>query len=137
MALRQNKPCRSKTCTAITRNANGYCDAHQRESSNWSKRDDRSGSTTARGYGHKWRLLRDQVLKRDLYLCQCCKRAGRVSEAKEVDHIIAKAHGGSDHLRNLEALCRDCHKAKTAHEQRGTSPAWGRGEVKSSKGRDT
>jgi 5-methylcytosine-specific restriction protein A len=117
MALRPNKPCRSRGCGALTRSPNGYCDAHQGEVSNWSKRPDRAGSTTARGYGHKWRQLREQVLKRDQFLCQCCARAGRVSEASEVDHIVAKAHGGTDAPGNLEAICVDCHKAKTARER--------------------
>ena len=32
----------------------------------------------------------------------------------EVDHIIALEHGGSNHIDNLVALCRDCHGKKTA-----------------------
>jgi 5-methylcytosine-specific restriction enzyme A len=33
-----------------------------------------------------------------------------------VDHITSKAKGGSDDLENLQAICDDCHKAKTADE---------------------
>jgi len=32
----------------------------------------------------------------------------------EVDHVIALEHGGSNHVSNLVALCRDCHGKKTA-----------------------
>ena len=34
----------------------------------------------------------------------------------EVDHIIRLEHGGSNHIDNLVALCRDCHGKKTAFE---------------------
>jgi hypothetical protein len=34
----------------------------------------------------------------------------------EVDHKIRLEHGGSNHVDNLEALCRDCHGRKTAME---------------------
>jgi hypothetical protein len=32
----------------------------------------------------------------------------------EVDHVIALEHGGSNHIDNLVAICRDCHGKKTA-----------------------
>jgi len=34
----------------------------------------------------------------------------------EVDHKIRLEHGGSNHVDNLVALCRDCHGQKTAIE---------------------
>jgi len=34
----------------------------------------------------------------------------------EVDHKIRLEHGGSNHIDNLVALCRDCHGKKTAIE---------------------
>ncbi|EHS1339913.1 HNH endonuclease, partial [Escherichia coli] len=37
--------------------------------------------------------------------------------AKTVDHIIPKAHGGTDADCNLQSLCWPCHKAKTARER--------------------
>lgn len=46
-----------------------------------------------------------------------CQRAGVVREAKTVDHIIPKAHGGTDADNNLQSLCWPCHKAKTARER--------------------
>jgi hypothetical protein len=34
----------------------------------------------------------------------------------EVDHTVRLEHGGSNHVDNLIALCRDCHGKKTAIE---------------------
>ena len=34
----------------------------------------------------------------------------------EVDHIMRLEHGGTNHIDNLVALCRDCHGKKTAIE---------------------
>jgi 5-methylcytosine-specific restriction endonuclease McrA len=34
----------------------------------------------------------------------------------EVDHKIRLEHGGSNHIDNLVALCRDCHGKKTTIE---------------------
>lgn len=49
-------------------------------------------------------------------LCVHCMKAGRVTEATEVDHIIALANGGKDNESNLQSLCAECHKAKTADD---------------------
>jgi 5-methylcytosine-specific restriction protein A len=39
--------------------------------------------------------------------------------ASEVDHIIPKAQDGTDDFDNLQAICTDCHKAKTKAETSG------------------
>jgi 5-methylcytosine-specific restriction protein A len=72
-----------------------------------------------RGYGYEWVKLRHIVLDRDMYLCQPCYRNGRPTPAKQVDHIIPKAQDGTDDLENLQAICNDCHKAKTQAEATG------------------
>jgi len=74
------------------------------------------GSRHARGYGTRWEKLRRAILRRDGGLCQPCRRAGRLTEATAVDHIVARTHGGSDDEGNLQAICDDCHRAKTARE---------------------
>lgn len=68
--------------------------------------------------GRPWRRLRDAVLKRDRYLCQCqqCKADKRVTLAEEVDHIIPISEGGTDDMKNLQAINAQCHKVKTAKE---------------------
>ena len=74
------------------------------------------GSRHERGYGAQWQKARLVILARDLYLCQPCKTQGRTTPAKQVDHIKPKASGGTDDHDNLQAICEDCHKAKTARE---------------------
>lgn len=58
-----------------------------------------------------WKKKRKEVLRRDHYECQRCKRNHKVSKATTVHHI--------KHLKehpelaldddNLESLCSDCH----------------------------
>ena len=86
--------------------------------SNWS-----SESRHKRGYGSGWDKLRVIVLRRDNGLCQCTECQGgkiRVTPATEVDHIIPKAKGGTDHLDNLQAINSECHKIKTTKENGGS-----------------
>ena len=68
------------------------------------------GSSAARGYGYRWRKIRERILKRDMYLCQACLRKNRATPATEVHHIKAKAQGGTDDQDNLEASCSPCHR---------------------------
>ncbi len=67
------------------------------------------------------------VLSGMLSVCVCCNvtkacvsyvcvPVWRVKR-KTVDHIIPKAHGGTDADSNLQSLCWPCHKAKTARER--------------------
>jgi hypothetical protein len=46
--------------------------------------------------------------------CGQCKK--QLPAWFEVDHKIRLEHGGSNHVDNLVALCRDCHGRKTAME---------------------
>ena len=73
-----------------------------------------------RGYDSRWVRLRKLVIARDKGLCQACLRQGYVSEGTECDHILPRAKGGEDELSNLQMLCKDCHKAKTARDDRET-----------------
>jgi len=82
------------------------------------------GSRHARGYGSRWVKLRERILKRDRYLCQCPDCEGgrkRVRVASEVDHIVPKAKGGTDAERNLRAVATDCHR-KLTMLQTGKTP---------------
>lgn len=112
------RPCRHFGCANLvtSREQRGFCDEHAAQRSNWTKRQDRSGSTTQRGYGYTWQKLRQQILKRDGYLCVLCRQANRYVSATDVDHITSKAKGGSDDPSNLQSLCKPCHQAKTANE---------------------
>lgn len=68
--------------------------------------------------GRPWRRKREAVMKRDQYLCQHCKKQGRITEATEMDHIVNVAEGGTDEESNLQALCTPCHDAKSQAEAR-------------------
>lgn len=114
MPARTPKACRKQGCRNVTTDRSGYCDEHQ--TCGW-QRHQKGKTSSQRGYGSAWRKLREVVLKRDGYLCQSCLKQGRYVTANTVDHIIAKAHGGSDELSNLQSLCDACHKAKTARER--------------------
>ena len=49
-------------------------------------------------------------------LCVHCKRQGRITAAREVDHVIALCNGGPDDETNLQSLCIACHKVKTLQD---------------------
>ena len=47
----------------------------------------------------------------------CCKKCKKQLPAWfEVDHVKRLEYGGTNHVDNLEALCRECHGRKTAME---------------------
>ena len=68
--------------------------------------------SSKRGYGYQWRQLRKLVFARSPLCVRCA------APATDVDHIIAKSHGGTDSLDNLQTLCHSCHALKTWHEDR-------------------
>lgn len=74
------------------------------------------GTRHERGYGAAWDRLRKSILRRDRYLCQPCERIGRTTPAREVDHIIPKAKGGTDDPGNCESICPEHHLQKTLRE---------------------
>ena len=71
----------------------------------------------------RYRRNRALVIARDK-VCQPCKREGRPAAIYEVDHIVSirewyssgrPAHECSG-LANLQGICLDCHRRKTAEE---------------------
>lgn len=74
------------------------------------------GSRHERGYDNRWAKIAEQV-KREEPLCRPCHKRGIARATTQVDHIVPKAKGGSDDRANLQGICDDCHKAKTAREQ--------------------
>lgn len=118
MPQRTPRPCRA--CGTLTTNKSCLCDTHKHNG--W-ERHQAGLSRHQRGYGSDWDKLRIKILHRDRHLCQSCLRGGIASAASIVDHIVPKAHGGTDAPENLEAICRDCHAKKTATERiRGVKP---------------
>ena len=63
----------------------------------------------------RWQYVRRQVFERDGWRCLRCGRAGRL----ECDHVLPLDRGGDPwDMANLQTLCRICHIAKTAAENR-------------------
>lgn len=70
------------------------------------------------------RKTRQEALKRSQMLCEAIGErygldAGKrcnmpLSYGVDFDHIIADSHGGDNSLDNCAAICRKCHKHKTA-----------------------
>jgi 5-methylcytosine-specific restriction protein A len=82
-----------------------------------------------RGYGSGWQKRRArQLLRHPAYQW---RRAGDRTlcgrQATEVDHVRPKVYGGSDDPSNLQSLCGEHHRAKTASEGRSAlsrPPRW-------------
>lgn len=118
MPARAKRPCRHKGGAAITNDVSGYCDQHRQQHAGDGWRNYQVGkSRQERGYGRSWEIIRERILQRDQFLCQNHRRQKIAKKATSVDHIIPKAHGGTDDDSNLESLCWECHRAKTARER--------------------
>ncbi|EPY4939357.1 HNH endonuclease [Klebsiella variicola] len=118
MPPRAKRPCRHRGCTAVTNDVSGFCEIHRQQHAGDGWRNYQPGKTRQeRGYGRPWEIKRARIMKRDKYLCQNCRRDGIATKASSVDHIIPKAHGGTDDDFNLESLCWNCHSKKTATER--------------------
>lgn len=74
-----------------------------------------TAGATPREKGRPWRRLRERILS-EQPLCVHCERAGRVTLATEVDHRVPLSQGGTDDRANLDSVCADCHRAKSARE---------------------
>ncbi len=58
-----------------------------------------------------WPRVRRRILRRDDYRCYLCG-----NPATDVDHKVPACLGGTDDDSNLAAICRVCHRRKTAQE---------------------
>lgn len=120
MPVAAPKPC--TRCGVVVRDGTSRCVKHKVREGSFA--DSRRGSRHKRGYGSEWDRRRLRILERDCGICQPCKREGRLHLGSEVDHVVSKAewrrrHGsldGVDDDENLQAIHRDCHRAKTARE---------------------
>lgn len=106
----------------------------------------------ARGFYNTitWQNVRNEIMKRDHYLCQDCLRKGLIVPAEEVHHIIPltpeniKDEGISLGADNLISLCRNCHRDRhrelfeqnkrlgTRRKRRYKVDEWGRVTIKDS-----
>jgi len=69
-------------------------------------------SDTNKRYGRAWKKIRARFLSQHP-LCEQCEKAGRLTPAEEVHHILPLADGGTNEESNLMALCKSCHSKIT------------------------
>ena len=105
------RPCRYPGCPNLC-DKGVYCLQHMEFSS-----DRMRGGADARGYNSEWRRARKAFLQKHP-LCAECGKAGKLTPATVVDHIIP--HRGDKRLfwveKNWQPLCKSCHDQKTGHE---------------------
>jgi 5-methylcytosine-specific restriction protein A len=75
------------------------------------------GPRLARVRGRRLQQLRYQLARTQPFCVRC-----RVEVATIRDHIVPLWEGGPDVEANTQALCVECHNAKTADEARRRSP---------------
>jgi 5-methylcytosine-specific restriction endonuclease McrA len=56
---------------------------------------------------------RYKIMRRDGFRCRICGVSSDDGAKLEVDHIIARARGGSNDDKNLWTLCFDCNNGKS------------------------
>lgn len=86
-------------------------------------------------HSQAWQTVREQVLARDGYRCQVCKRAGRLTPATTVHHLKSVRQAPALKLdpANLECICRSCHNAE--HTERAQALKTKQSKIKASKRR--
>ena len=106
------KPCKVLGCGHdATHGKNGMCRQHARAFAKLAPPAPTRPNAHQRGYTHKWRELRDKFLRSNP-LCAKCGRGG-----EDVDHIIPIRSGGTHQWKNLQTLCRPCHRIKTEEDK--------------------
>ena len=64
-----------------------------------------------------WRKLRALKLEQEP-MCEECLKAGRLTPAQMVDHIVPINKGGTSlDIENLQSLCNACHARKSAKDK--------------------
>jgi 5-methylcytosine-specific restriction protein A len=115
MANASKHPCAQPFCKVLLPKGVSRCEKHQQQGTQ--HYEQQRESSTARGYNHKWRKLRNVHLLNNP-LCVEHLKQGQFVQATDVDHIIA--HKGDLTLfydeNNLQSLCHSCHSRKTALE---------------------
>jgi len=57
--------------------------------------------------------IRNRIMQ-DQPLCVNCEQNGLVAAGEELDHILPIYKGGTNEDSNLQMLCIECHRKKTA-----------------------
>ena len=121
MPYKPKRPCSYPGCPRLT--SGRYCEEHLRILSAYYGllrpldfiRPYRLDPASKRRYGRAWKRIRDRYIAAHP-LCEQCKRAGKITPAEEVHHILPLSKGGTHVESNLMALCKRCHSEITARE---------------------
>lgn len=119
------KPCRHAGCNQLTERRDGLCLAHSRSERN--NRLKQYPTSSQRGYGGRWPMIRKAKLARDPF-CEHCQEAGRVTLASLVHH--GDRNTSNNAPENLVSLCQRCHAIEHSGElfgRRAESEATGGG----------
>lgn len=112
MAIR--KPCVHPGCKNFAEDGKNRCAKHwaiheEKLKAREQERDKRRGSARERGYGKRWKEIRDWKIKKDR-LCEFCleKKPQQITLAECVHHIDENPRNNK--YENLKSACFDCHE---------------------------
>ena len=97
--------------------------AAPRQPAHW--QDGSPNQVQKRTRGHALSKLRERIFRASP-LCAHCLTAGRYTPGAELDHVLPLSQGGTDADANLQVLCVECHRIKSAREA-GKRPVMGCG----------
>ena len=112
MPYKPRRPCSHPGCAALVEGR--FCETHAQANARDYSRYRRDPETNRR-YGAAWRKIRAAYIAAHP-LCEECQRAGRLTPAREVHHILPLSQGGGHAVENLMALCTPCHSGFTLAE---------------------
>ncbi len=123
------KPCRKPGCRTLHRNANGFCDKHDKEQQQ--KRNDNRPPAHKRGYDWEWHKFRNRFLEQHP-LCECsrCQEMGRLRVADIVHHIqsVDVRPDLKFEETNLVAMSKSCHEAEHGRKRDFEYEKWQKDE---------
>lgn len=109
---RARRPCSATECGnwAVDR---GLCAGHARA------REDDRGSASDRGYGARWRAIRERFLAENPW-CLDCGRAAEVADHAPISRreLVAAGDPDPDDPSHLEPRCTSCHNSRTGRLRR-------------------
>lgn len=112
-------------CNTLINQGEKYCEKHKgHETTDKRERNRhydkyRRNKEAAVFYNSKeWKAVRKLALRRDKGLCIECLKNGRIKPYDVVDHIKPLEHFPALGLvlANLQCLCHQCHRIKTAED---------------------
>lgn len=118
------RECSYPTCNELIATDKRYCSKHTQYEEKRTRERNKTYNERFRNrernsfyQSKQWQRVRNYVINRDCYICQCCGSA--VSDKKIVDHITPLRVDKSKALNtsNLWSLCDRCHNRKTTLEE--------------------